>query len=335
MKKCILLSTLIFSGLSLNGMSKHAPLSKQTDRLLRACVDGTYDQVVRTIKKGACINGFFSNTSLDFLNGATGLILASRRGHTKIVAHLLKKKADVTLTASNGDSALLLASQNGHTECVELLLDHDAAINYTAPDGAFPLLLAAQNKHYETVKLLLERPADVNKTGPKNETALILACMKGQKKMVKLLLSNGADPNITTRSGYTALMMVVSGNHTEIVKKSIVKSLQDHGADSSLSSIPAMTITMTPGEELSVEKATLTSVQELSSYIGNNELAQRMDASCATCNKQGHLHKCSGCQDVYYCDASCQKKDWPNHKEICKAPKADAQSEKPEKEVNN
>lgn len=38
---------------------------------------------------------------------------------------------------------------------------------------------------------------------------------------------------------------------------------------------------------------------------------------CDHCYSDGDLLRCSGCAYVRYCDASCQKAEWPNHKTEC------------------
>lgn len=50
----------------------------------------------------------------------------------------------------------------------------------------------------------------------------------------------------------------------------------------------------------------------LSGKICTNCLKKKDEASCT------NLFKCSRCKSVYYCDATCQKADWKEHKKICK-----------------
>lgn len=40
--------------------------------------------------------------------------------------------------------------------------------------------------------------------------------------------------------------------------------------------------------------------------------------SCAICNSQKNLMVCSVCKNACYCSTDCQKKDWKNHKSVCK-----------------
>jgi len=41
---------------------------------------------------------------------------------------------------------------------------------------------------------------------------------------------------------------------------------------------------------------------------------------CSWCgNPSAVLRKCSGCEKARYCDGSCQKSAWPEHKGVCKS----------------
>src|SRR5436853_4521941 len=45
---------------------------------------------------------------------------------------------------------------------------------------------------------------------------------------------------------------------------------------------------------------------------------QDKDKFCFTCNNRSKdLLKCAKCNNIYYCGAVCQKKDWASHKNIC------------------
>ncbi len=46
--------------------------------------------------------------------------------------------------------------------------------------------------------------------------------------------------------------------------------------------------------------------------------AVREDASCLTCGATGRLLRCSGCMKAFFCNTSCQRAAWPNHKPECK-----------------
>ncbi|KAH7091648.1 hypothetical protein FB567DRAFT_490698 [Paraphoma chrysanthemicola] len=52
---------------------------------------------------------------------------------------------------------------------------------------------------------------------------------------------------------------------------------------------------------------------------------------CAMCMKEGGK-ACSGCHDMRYCSADCQKSDWPVHKLVCKPLKGFSDSDRPQEE---
>ena len=43
----------------------------------------------------------------------------------------------------------------------------------------------------------------------------------------------------------------------------------------------------------------------------------RADGVCNSCLKVARMKKCARCRTVYYCSASCQRKDWETHREEC------------------
>jgi hypothetical protein len=40
--------------------------------------------------------------------------------------------------------------------------------------------------------------------------------------------------------------------------------------------------------------------------------------ACSVCFKKCYLEHCSRCKKVQYCSKECQRKDWPEHKQVCK-----------------
>lgn len=53
-----------------------------------------------------------------------------------------------------------------------------------------------------------------------------------------------------------------------------------------------------------------------------SKVAGKDAETCAACGKfasiAGALKRCSACQDAWYCDGVCQKKDYKVHKATCK-----------------
>ncbi|KAK5680920.1 hypothetical protein LTS10_006678 [Elasticomyces elasticus] len=52
----------------------------------------------------------------------------------------------------------------------------------------------------------------------------------------------------------------------------------------------------------------------------NNDATQPIMKVCGICGtNRGMLFKCGRCKSVMYCSKECQVKDWPLHKDVCKA----------------
>ncbi|KAK0459335.1 uncharacterized protein EV420DRAFT_1539644 [Desarmillaria tabescens] len=48
---------------------------------------------------------------------------------------------------------------------------------------------------------------------------------------------------------------------------------------------------------------------------------QQLGTTCQACGKIANKLMCNSCKSVYYCNAECNKADWPRHKEVCKTSK--------------
>ncbi|KAK0454289.1 hypothetical protein EV421DRAFT_409130 [Armillaria borealis] len=48
---------------------------------------------------------------------------------------------------------------------------------------------------------------------------------------------------------------------------------------------------------------------------------QQQGTTCKACGKTAKKLMCNSCKSVYYCNAECNKADWPLHKEVCKTSK--------------
>ncbi|CAM6002039.1 unnamed protein product [Sphagnum balticum] len=91
--------------------------------------------------------------------GHTALSLAALKGYARMVALLIKYKADVNAVATRSDgllflgyTALMHASQQGHVECVRVLLANGADRYLRAPNGKTAAQLATDERVLRELK---------------------------------------------------------------------------------------------------------------------------------------------------------------------------------------
>ena len=183
-----------------------------------------------------------SEGSIRIRNGETALHAASREGHTKTVAKLLKEGADVNATDYgvesgrrrdyDGKTALINASEEGHTEIVRMLLAARAKVNMRGSWGSTALLGASFDGSTEIVRMLLDAGADVNEKDEADHTPLWAAVSEAcrtdikqdNRETIELLLEEGADVNVEDSpeeywaSNHTVLGLAAENGNLEVLK---------------------------------------------------------------------------------------------------------------------
>ncbi len=180
------------------------------DELLRACFEGTVDEVKAVLARGASVLTVNSNR-------ATGLSFACRRQDwdvaEPIVDLLLTKRCPPGLPTCEGCNALHVAATYSSCAVVRLLLDTDPrlveslVINTKTPNShlASALVLccglhASPSDSLRIAKLLLDRGIDPNAVSATGKSALMFAAARGGPELVKLLLARGARVDVGSRS---------------------------------------------------------------------------------------------------------------------------------------
>lgn len=208
--------------------------------------------------------------------GMTPLVAAASRGHTDVIAFLLKQHAkvdeaahgrprdplvlglpedeqDLARVGAGNDSALIAATRRGDEKIVALLLDHGASMTMRNRRDESAPQLAVDLGYGAIVKLFLKHGLDpdhrVGSILPEpisnrpQETAgtplLVRAVQRGHENVVRIALENGANPNIRDRDGMTALYWGADLGH-----KAIVSLLLKHGADPNVKTIVGETALM-------------------------------------------------------------------------------------------
>jgi ankyrin repeat protein len=116
-----------------------------------ACYFGHYDVAEYLVKAGAPVN----SPSRNDLKAAP-IQSAAAAEHAKIVALLLKHKADPNVREQGGYTPLHAAAQNGDRETIRVLLYGGADLTLQSDDGKVPLDLALEAGHADAAKILQE-----------------------------------------------------------------------------------------------------------------------------------------------------------------------------------
>ncbi len=217
--------------------------------LLAAAFDNRVEVVELLIEKGADINllpaglrdwAFAASAASlrdhDLMESASrgdsALLVATRRGHTKVAEVLLAAGADPRLNNNRGDAPIFVAAANDRAKITEMLLNKGVDPNTLETEKLTvsmtntlqtmgrntPLIAAAQAGHKATAKVLLDAGADPNHQGFLNKTPLLWAAERGYSPIITLLLENGADPNLNDVQGLTPLMVAARNGNTRIAK---------------------------------------------------------------------------------------------------------------------
>lgn len=134
--------------------------------LMFASQGGHADTVELLLSKGARPN---TRSAI----GATALMYGCQYGYETVVQALLDARADVNLRHKRGASSpLMIASFRGHKRIVEVLLRHGAELTAQNDEGRTPLMLAAGSGHTAIVEMLVARGAEIRAQDKHGKTAI-------------------------------------------------------------------------------------------------------------------------------------------------------------------
>ena len=115
------------------------------------------------------------DVNLSCEEGATPLLIASYRGHNRIVTLLLKRD-DIEVNKPcrlSGFTPLNVATKRGHVSVVKLLLNHeDIQVNKTDHNGENAMLVALVEKDLELLCIIMEKV--VKRVGENSECLVCL-----------------------------------------------------------------------------------------------------------------------------------------------------------------
>ena len=151
-----------------------------------------------------------AHASLDLpgSNGRTPLLMASIHGHLGVVEHLVEEHADVDKPGV-GQAAftnpLWSAAECNHSRIVATLLRARADVDWNNVEGRTPLWCAVANGSLQSARYLLKAGASVNCTDQHGDAPLWVAVACGQPEAVECLIAALADVNQVAGNGQSPL----------------------------------------------------------------------------------------------------------------------------------
>lgn len=141
--------------------------------------------------------------------GFTPLMIAVREGHARVASILLKRRANVSVSADCGTTALHASAKNGHLAMAVDLIRAGAYLDAEDADGLSPLHLAATAGHSKVVAAMIKAGADLNSRSEDGRTPLFCAAVAGRMGAFKELLRAKANPLLKTHpTGGTCILLL-------------------------------------------------------------------------------------------------------------------------------
>ena len=152
----------------------------------------------------------------------TALHVAAYDGDQAWVKSILENKnidIDINEQDYEGRTALMLAAQKGHSAVVAELVKAGTDVNVNDRKGMTAVLLAW---NYDVIRQLIWKNGDVERLSKKDRSHILWhACDKGDQSMVKCVIKAGCDVD-HIHKGQTPVMMATLRGHDRIVKELIL-----------------------------------------------------------------------------------------------------------------
>jgi len=168
-----------------------------------------------------------SSHGSSFSKEEPALHYAAREGNLKIAQALVEKlKKDVDETDPNGATPLLVASRRKANPVIQYLLDKGARIGQTDNNGWGVLhhALLSSGEDPTTLQLLIQKGAAVDTANCDNETPLHFASKYGKRSLVSILIENGAPLNVHNIDNKTPMWLAVKNGHEDTVELLLSKN---------------------------------------------------------------------------------------------------------------
>lgn len=157
--------------------------------------------------------------------------VAIRAELPRVVVALINLGANVNQRAGAVDQPLMEAADEGTLEIVKELIHAGADINATDSLGFTPIGTALDNGHEAVADYLVQHGAALNMNTSNGYQLISVAVLGGSEKFVSALAALGFDVNAEDINGQTPLMFALSFKLKNEVRKEIVVSLLQYGAN--------------------------------------------------------------------------------------------------------
>ena len=143
-----------------------------------------------------------------FFEGRTALMLAAQKGHSAVVAELVKAGADVNVKDRNGMTAVLLA---GNYDVIHQLRLQDAGgvTHLSKEDRSRVLWHACDEGDLDMVQSVIREGCDVDHVH-KGQTPVMMATLRGHDSIVKELILANCDVDQRSKGYYSDLRSSLS-----------------------------------------------------------------------------------------------------------------------------
>ena len=143
-----------------------------------------------------------------FFESKTALILAAQKGHSAVVAELVKAGADANFKDKNGMTAVLLA--RNYDVIHQLRLQHAGGVKYLSKEDCSRILWHACDKgDLDMVQSVIREGCDVDHVH-KGQTPVMMATLRGHDRIVKELILANCDVNQHSKGYYSDLRSSLS-----------------------------------------------------------------------------------------------------------------------------
>lgn len=197
--------------------------------LHRAVFDGNLEHTKMLVKAGEDPNQKLSGgpkiftcvqdgwkTMYGYFEGTTPLMIASQRGHLKIVKFLRNQGAIIGKTDCLGFNAFLLACGSNRLDVCRYLLGHRSPLEFRDElNGMTPLLIACRAGNEVVARWLIEEGANVHVCDFTGKGALHFAAWNYNVPLMQLLVSKFVKINSKDRDGNTPLHLMLSDSPME------------------------------------------------------------------------------------------------------------------------